>query len=428
MDSAFTRQDPEFLQKFIQFLAEEGIQEDRRNFIVQEIINSPEKRAEAEERIKEFEESQFILIDEENSEEESFSIKRKKSIENLRNFIEDTVEDYYRDPEELSERAEDPNSSIELEGPPEEQLSEEEEPERFFPARERPWFRPPLTFYRGINPIDLAFGFTRAEVAERRRVEFEATFDRAIHTPIPEDPAYLDDFLEPELFEFTEVERVRYPEEHPVLEPVYFQPNQDIFEDSDSDSEDMKDQWPRFDGENPLDYHINDFIQAIETKFATKGTPLANKKTIIISLLRREAEDYYNDRNNHGWVLPVGAAGAEPDRANAAAHNAWLQANYDYLIEWLKVTFHGQEEQRIIRSSMNNMKQAAKESPQAFASRVGKEVAKAGIPAGDAREILKEQIWEKGLHPLVKRYIDENLVDDFVNKIRLANNFWKVHF
>jgi len=182
----------------------------------------PWKRAEAEQRIKEFEESQFILTDEDNSEEELFSIKRKKSIENLRNFIEDTVEDYYRDPEELSERAEDPNSSIELEGPPEEQLSEEEEPERFFPARERPWFRPPLTFYRGINPIDLAFGFTRAEVTERRRVEFEATFDRAIHTPIPEDPAYLDDFLEPELFEFTEVERVRYPEEHPVPESVPF--------------------------------------------------------------------------------------------------------------------------------------------------------------------------------------------------------------
>jgi len=51
-DSASTRQDPEFLQKFIQFLAEEGTQEDRRNFIVQEIINSPEKRAEAEQRIK----------------------------------------------------------------------------------------------------------------------------------------------------------------------------------------------------------------------------------------------------------------------------------------------------------------------------------------------------------------------------------------
>src|SRR4051794_16762590 len=100
MDSASTRQDPEFLQKFIQFLAEKGTQEDRRNFIVQEIINSPEKRAEVEQKIKEFEESQFILTDEDNSEEESFSIKRKKSIENLRNFIEDTV-DYYRDPEEL---------------------------------------------------------------------------------------------------------------------------------------------------------------------------------------------------------------------------------------------------------------------------------------------------------------------------------------
>src|SRR3954452_12250137 len=138
MDSASTRQDPEFLQKFIQFLAEEGTQEDRRNFIVQEIINSPEKRAEAEQRIKEVEESQFTLIDEKNSKEESFSTKRKKSIENLRNFIEDTVEDYYRDPEELSKRAEDSNSSIELEGPLEEQLSEEEEPERFFSARERP--------------------------------------------------------------------------------------------------------------------------------------------------------------------------------------------------------------------------------------------------------------------------------------------------
>src|SRR3954468_4983357 len=147
------------------------------------------------------------------------------------------------------------------------QFLAEEEPERFFPARERHWFRLPLTFYRGINSIDLAFGFTRVEVAERRRVQFEATFDRAIHIPILEDPAYLDDFLEPELFEFTEVERVRYPEEHLVPEPVPFQPHQDIFEDSDSDSEDMKDQWPRFDGENPLDYHINDFIQAIETKF-----------------------------------------------------------------------------------------------------------------------------------------------------------------
>ena len=120
IDSTSTRQDPEFLQKFIQFLAKEGTQEDRRNFIVQEIINSPEKRAEAEQRIKEFEEAQLILTDEENSEEELFSIKRKKSIENLRNFIEETIEDYYRDPEELSERAEDPNSSIELEGPPEE--------------------------------------------------------------------------------------------------------------------------------------------------------------------------------------------------------------------------------------------------------------------------------------------------------------------
>jgi hypothetical protein len=325
-DSASTRQDPEFLQKFIQFLAEEGTREDRRNFIVQEIINSPEKRAEAEQRIKEFEEAQSILTDEENSEEELFSIKRKKSIENLRNFIEETVEDYYRDPEELSERAEDPNSSIELEGPPEEQLSEEEEnpEERFFPAREIPWFRPPLTFYRGVNPIDLAFRFPRrAELAEARRAEFEATLDRAIHTPVPEDPAYLDDFLEPELFEFTEVERVRYQEEHPVPGPEPFQPNQEIFEDSDSDSEDMKDQWPRFDGENPLDYHINDFIQAIETKFATKGTPLINKKNIIVSLLRRKAEDYYNDRVHHGWAPPAGAAGAEPNRAVAvAAHDA----------------------------------------------------------------------------------------------------------
>src|SRR5437764_2073932 len=166
MDSVSTRQDPEFLQKFIQFLAEEGTQEDRRNFIVQKIINSPEKRAEAEQRIKEFEEAQLVLTDEENSEEELFSIKRKKSIENLRNFIEETVEDYYRDPEELSERVEDPNSSIELEGSPEEQLSEEEDPEeRFYPARERPWFRPPLTFFKGITPIDLAFGFRREEVA-----------------------------------------------------------------------------------------------------------------------------------------------------------------------------------------------------------------------------------------------------------------------
>src|SRR5437763_9879891 len=191
----------------------------------------------------------------------------------------------------------------------------------------------------------------------------------------------------------------------------------------------MKDQWPRFNSENPLDYHINDFIQAIETKFATKGTPLINKKNIIISLLRRKAEDYYNDRANHGWAPPAAAAAPEPDRAaNLAAHEAWLLANYNYLIKWLKATFHGQEEQRIIRSSMNNMKQAARESPMAFASRVGKEVAKAGIPAGAATEILKEQIWEKGLHPLVKRHIDENLVDDFPNKIRLANNFWKVHF
>ena len=68
---------------------------------------------------------------------------------------------------------------------------------------------------------------------------------------------------------------------------------------------------------------IDDFIQAIETKFTTKGIPLANKKNIIISLLRRKAEDYYNDRAHHGWIPPAGAVILEPDRAaNLAAHDA----------------------------------------------------------------------------------------------------------
>ena len=96
-------------------------------------------------------------------------------------------------------------------------------------------------------------------------------------------------------------------------------------------------------------------------------------------------------------------------------------------ITWLCNQYQGPRQYQAVRKTLTLLRQGTHEDPRDFYNRVVKAYDLSGYPQ-QARNVLIEETWERGLDPYLQQVIHQGLNYEMAQKLEIADNTWQHHF
>ena len=181
---------------------------------------------------------------------------------------------------------------------------------------------------------------------------------------------------------------------------------------------------PHFDGRNPLQYNVDDFIHELSFYWNVKNVDYDWCTPIFDAALRDPAKRAFDTKrtlDNFGvW------AHVQNDDANDAAQHAYHILKLNAKIQWLKEKYQGNTQCEMIMTGLHDEVQCPKETPQDFYDRIEEGLICAGFPEA-GQEFTLKQMFLTGLQRDVAQNIQALPILTLDNLCLAANNFWSTY-
>jgi deoxyuridine 5'-triphosphate nucleotidohydrolase len=178
---------------------------------------------------------------------------------------------------------------------------------------------------------------------------------------------------------------------------------------------------PIFSGYDPINKPVTDWLKNLNRWFIIHNIPLERKRPIMETCLEEPANQDYQDAIADGGDLHddiMAEAGGPLEIAQIRTDN------WNSIVTWFNNTFHGLEQQRILRANLPNLFQTLQESPRQFLIRIEMELRKAGFQQAIIQD-LSEQSWIHGIHKEVKKHTDGLAHLDFNDLVKASEGYWR---
>jgi len=174
---------------------------------------------------------------------------------------------------------------------------------------------------------------------------------------------------------------------------------------------------PTFDGRDPINNSIHTFFEELESIMEWKSITVGHKKSLLLTCLRSRAKEAYERAITNEEIEHNNNPGNPAELLEQAI------TNYENSKAWLLATYHGPEQQAVMREALLQMKQEKKESPLAFYNRVVFITGKSGFPIA-LQLILVIQTWKAGLDKTIATHIGTLLNMDNEETVATAEKCW----